>query len=244
MTLRTSTKFRNMLLGDAEPTVNIIAANTIAIVDGGAGDDTITDSDSGFVTAGFKTGDTVYIEGSAADDGSYTCTGVAAGTLSFATGSFTGEAAGNVIAVASAKGGSLKDILQNGIIKVYSGSQPATADAAATGTHLGTITVGSGAFSAGSETNGLEFGTAADGEIEKASAETWSFEGIASGTAGWWRFYANESDDGSALTTKPRVDGTCGTSGADLTMSSTSIAIGGTYTVDAWKFSIPYQQGA
>ncbi|MGZ8317510.1 MAG: hypothetical protein ACXWVD_00275 [Telluria sp.] len=42
-------------------------------------------------------------------------------------------------------GGSLKDSLQGGKIKIYSGTQPATADAAPTGTLLCTITDASGA---------------------------------------------------------------------------------------------------
>lgn len=44
--------------------------------------------------------------------------------------------------------GSLKDALQNGEIKIYTGSQPATADAAPTGTLLVTITAASAARTA------------------------------------------------------------------------------------------------
>jgi hypothetical protein len=44
--------------------------------------------------------------------------------------------------------GSIKGALQNGEIKIYTGSQPATADAAPTGTLLATITSGSGARTA------------------------------------------------------------------------------------------------
>lgn len=246
MTLKLSTKMRNAMLGDAEPTVNLLAVNTIAIVDGGGSDDTITDSGSAFITSGFKTGDSITIEGSAADDGTYTCTGVAAGTLSFATGSFTGETAGNVIALASAKGGSLRDILQNGIIEIRSGTQPANADAAATGTLLGTITVGSGAFTPGTETNGLEFGTASSGEISKASGETWSFAAIATGTAGHFRFKHNATDDDSADTgfIYPRIDGSISTSGGDFNMTTTSITDTYTYTVNSFKFTLPEYYGA
>lgn len=44
--------------------------------------------------------------------------------------------------------GSMKDALQNGQIDVYTGSQPASADAAPTGTHLVTITAASAARTA------------------------------------------------------------------------------------------------
>lgn len=42
-------------------------------------------------------------------------------------------------------GGAIKDALQGGKIKIYTGAQPATAEAAPTGTLLATITTGSGA---------------------------------------------------------------------------------------------------
>lgn len=246
MTLRLSTGLRNQMLGLTNPTVSLIAADTIAFVDGGASEDTITDSGSGFITAGFKTGDTIYIAGTTSNDTTtgITLTGVTAGTLTVATGTLTAESAGTVFAIASAKGGSLADILQNGVIKIYSGSQPATADTAASGTHLLTITVSSGSFTPGTETNGLEFDASASGEIEKASAETWSGVGLADGTAGWFRFYANATDAGGASTTLPRIDGSISTSGADLNMSSTSIVTDASYTIDSFKFTFPYQYGA
>lgn len=44
--------------------------------------------------------------------------------------------------------GSIRDALQNGEVRIYTGSQPATAEAAPTGTLLATITSGSGARTA------------------------------------------------------------------------------------------------
>lgn len=245
MTLRVSTAVRNQMLGLTNPVVNLIASNDIALVDGAGSDDTITQVAAEFVTAGFKIGDKLYMAGTAANDAvSPTLTGVAAGTLSFATASLvSSEGAANVIALASGKGGSLADILQNGYMMIYSGSQPATADTAYAGTELIKITVSSGAFVAGTETNGLEFTTSADGEIEK-SAEVWSGVGLTAGTAGWFRFYANATDAGGLSTALPRIDGSVGTSGADLNMSSTTIALGATYTIDSFKFTMPYQYGA
>lgn len=46
--------------------------------------DTVTDSDSGFVTAGFLAGQTLIVEGSTSNDGSYLIESVAAGVLSLA----------------------------------------------------------------------------------------------------------------------------------------------------------------
>lgn len=243
MTLRVSTGMRNQMLGLTNPTINIITANTIAFVDGGGGEDTITDSGSGFVTAGFKVGDTLTVDGTVSNDGTYTLTGVVAGTLNVATGSLTAEAAGTVWSVSSAKGGSLADILQNGYIMIYSGTQVANGDTAYAGTELVKITVASGAFTPGSEANGLEFQVSASGEIEKNS-DVWSGVGLADGTAGWFRFFANATDASGASTTLPRLDGSVGTSGADLNMSSTTIVTSSSYTIDSFKLTLPYQYGA
>ncbi len=245
MTLRVSTNVRNRMLGLTNPVVKLMAANTIAFVDGAASEDTITDSGNAFVTAGLKVGDTLFVEGTTSNDTTvgYPLTGVAAGTLNVATDTLTAESAGTVFAIAAAQGGSLADIFQNGHIVIYSGSQPANGDTAYAGTELVKITVASGAVVAGEETNGLEFQTSASGEIEKNS-DVWSGLGLAAGTAGWFRFYANGSDAGGASTTLPRIDGSVGTSGADLNMSSTTIAVDATYTIDSFKFTLPYQYGA
>jgi len=76
-----------------------ITAITIAFVDGGAGADTITDTGSGFVTAGFKGGDLITVSGSTSNDGNYTIVSVVAGTITLATGVLTVEAAGDNVTV-------------------------------------------------------------------------------------------------------------------------------------------------
>lgn len=78
---------------------------TLAIVDGAGGSDTITDSGTGFVDAGFEVGDLITVSGAAvaADNFTVELTGVAAGTLTFATGTVdTGEGAGELITVQEA----------------------------------------------------------------------------------------------------------------------------------------------
>jgi len=250
MALRLSTGLRNKLVGmEALVTAIKIGAN-LAIVDGGAGADTITDSDNEFITAGFVAGDIIKLIGctTGANDTAFTgvrVNTVAAGTLTFDTGiTDTAEdfIAGTVICAAN--GGSLKDIMRNGVLKIYSGSQPALGDTAYSGTLLCTITESSGAFTPGSEANGLEFGDEASGYVEKCTDETWSGAASATGTAGWFRFYANATDAGALSTTLPRIDGSIGTSGADLNMSSTAITSGATYTIDSFKLTLPYQYGA
>lgn len=127
----------------------------------------------------------------------------------------------------------------NGVIDVYSGTQPATADSATTGTLLGRITLNSGAFVAGTATNGLTFAAAANGAVSKSGV--WSFNGIAAGTAGWFRLKGNALDNDALSTTLPRLDGSIATSGADLNLSNISIAVGAPSTVDSFTFTFPEQ---
>ncbi len=125
----------------------------------------------------------------------------------------------------------------NGIIEIRSGTQPASADAAATGTLLGTVTLASGEFTPGVTTNGLTFATAADGAVSKSGV--WSFNGVAAGTAGWFRFKGNALDNDLLSTTLPRLDGSIAVSGADMNLSNISIAIGAPTTCDGFVWTQP-----
>jgi hypothetical protein len=248
MALKLSTGLRDDLLGLVATVRGAIVGVGLAFVDGGGGADTITDSGNGFVTAGFAPGDILFVQGSTSNDSAVTgavLTAVAAGTITFATGTVdTAEAglAGTVIACA--RGGSIKDVFHDGVLRIYSGSQPTDADAAVTGTLLIEVTESAGAFVHGAFGNALEFGDAASGAIAKAAAETWQGTGLAAGTAGYFRICANPTDNGAASTTLPRIDGSVGTSGADLNMTSTTVAVGATYTIDTFQFTLPEYYGA
>jgi hypothetical protein len=251
MALKLSTGMRDKMNGLKATVGGCLIGAAGALVDGGVGADTITDSGNSFITKGFAPGDALFLQGATtgANDTAVTdavVQGVAAGTLTLLTGIVnTAEAFAAGTALAYARGGSLKDILKDGVLRVYSGSQPADADTAASGTLLLEITEDAGAFVAGAFDNGLEFeDDPTGGEIEKASGETWQDTGIAAATAGWFRFYANPTDAGGASTTLPRIDGSVGTSGADLNMSSTSITVGATYTIDSFKLTLPEYYGA
>ena len=71
----------------------------IAFVDGGGSSDTITDTGTGFVTAGFGTTDKIRVIGSASNDGDYQLTNAVAGTLTMATASLTAETAGESVTI-------------------------------------------------------------------------------------------------------------------------------------------------
>lgn len=127
----------------------------------------------------------------------------------------------------------------NGVIHIYSGSQPLDADSAVTGTLLGIVTTDGGAFAFGSPTNGLAFDAPVAGVVSKAAAGAWKFTGIANGTAGWFRLMGNASDSLGASTILPRVDGSVGVSGTDMKLSNLTIAIGAPSTIDAFAFTVP-----
>ena len=125
----------------------------------------------------------------------------------------------------------------NVIVEIRTGTQPATADAAATGTLLGTVTLASGAFTPGSATNGLTFASASAGSVSKSG--TWSFNGVAAGTAGWFRLKGNALDNDALSTTLPRLDGSIAVSGADMNLSNIAISPGAPTTVDSFVWTQP-----
>ena len=248
--IKYSTGLRDKIQGLEATVKGALIGTTLALVDGGVGEDSITHSGNGFITNLFTPGAKLFLKGATTSANDAAVTGVristvAAGMITFATGTVIAAetfAAGTVLAVA--QGGSLKDILKDGILRIYSGAQPATADIAVSGTLLLSITVGSGVWAAAAFGNGLEFeNDPLAGEIEKNS-EVWSGLGLANGTAGWFRFYANSEDAGLGSTILPRIDGSIGTAGSDLVMASTAIVTGRTYTVDTFKLTLPAYYGA
>ena len=132
------------------------------------------------------------------------------------------------------------ELFANGVIEIRSGPQPITADAAATGTLLGLVTKDGLAWVAGSPTNGLNFNAPANGAVSK-NADNWRFNGLANGTAGWFRLKGNAADDGSVSTTLPRLDGSIGVGSGDMPMSRTDVQVGVPSTIDVFSFMLPAQ---
>ena len=97
------------------------------------------------------------------------------------------------------------------IIHLYDGTQPANANTAvSTQTLLVSLTI-AGGF--GTDSNGtLTLGTVTDGTA------------VATGTATWFRI--TKSDNSTVV-----MDGSVGTSGADMNLNSTSIASGQTVAI-------------
>lgn len=109
-----------------------------------------------------------------------------------------------------------------GKIRIYSGTQPASANDAASGTLLAEITLNDPAF--GSASAG-----AATIDSDPALTDTVDI----TGTAGWWRGLDSDNNtvcDGSITATG---------GGGDLTLASTSLTASGTVTVAGGTLTVP-----
>lgn len=135
-----------------------------------------------------------------------------------------------------AAGNSCVDAMAKGMIEIRTGSQPATADDAETGTLLARITLNSGAYT-DLATYGISM-KAVGAALNKADGEVWSGVAIADGVAGWFRFYDSSATHGSSTTAK-RIDGAVAQSGAQMNLPSTNITTGGTTTIDALTINFP-----
>jgi hypothetical protein len=246
---RLSTGLRNALLEYNAHVTNMITDTSISfgVGDGTNGRDTINDASSNL--AGFIKNDNLTISGTANNDGVYRTITVSPSIIEVPAGSFTAETAGPKVSIAAAVGGSYASVLRNGIIRIFSGTQPSSADDGETGTLLCEITLGSGSFTPGLPDNGINLGNVANGIIHKATdqltgnPEVWSGVGTAACgsnglNAGWFRFYANDVAEGASASAV-RIDGAVSTSGAQLNMSSTLIVEGVTVTIDTVDMPLP-----
>ena len=131
-----------------------------------------------------------------------------------------------------------KELTTNGWLEIYTGSQPTSADFTETAgaTKLAVISTTSGKLAA----DGLDWGTAASGVLPK-SADTWNGVVLATGVAGWFRWYGSDGTTGCHGTsgTAIRFDGNVGVSGADLNLSHTNLTINSTLTVTDFNVTQP-----
>ena len=132
--------------------------------------------------------------------------------------------------------GGFKELLNNGWLDIYTGTQPASADSVETGTKLVRVSSTSGQAS----TDGLKFGTAASGVLPLSSV-AWTGVVQVAGIAGWFRYYGSSGTGGKTGTdgTAIRFDGNCGVSGADLVLSHTSLALASTLTISTFNITQP-----
>ncbi|MBA3015335.1 MAG: hypothetical protein KKD63_11075 [Proteobacteria bacterium] len=240
--LRLSTGLQNALLRTSTKVHTIISTTTISVAVGaGGGDSTRVTDVTNFATfpSTLVVGDSISLAGSHVN---HLRSGVIVGKgINYidVVGDLVDMASGATVTVIASSGGSIAGIFRNGVIRLYTGSQPASADAGETGTLLCEISLNSLAHVTGaSVTNGINFGQASAGVIGKNIGETWSGVNINSGVAGWFRFYDNNKTTG-LTTTAIRFDGSAATSGGQLKLSSTNLVSGVTTTVDGVTISMP-----
>lgn len=126
----------------------------------------------------------------------------------------------------------LKTAFSTPELRIYSGTVPATADAAG-GTVIATCKEGGG---------GLTWATSASGGTLSKSGNAWTDASgtNAGGVASYYRL-VNNADDNSSDTgvIYPRIQGTIGVgAGFDMVVGSTTIAANGAFTVNYFTQSI------
>jgi hypothetical protein len=139
------------------------------------------------------------------------------------------------LANAMLAGGGLRAALTGMEMRIYAGTEPATAnDSIGGATLLVTITEdGLGAP--------LEFETnAVNGALEKSSSQVWEGTAVDSGTATFCRLVLQADADGSS-TTAARIQGDAGLAGRFLNLTSTSITIGAVQRIGSLAVAMPLQ---
>lgn len=122
----------------------------------------------------------------------------------------------------------IRTLFGGGVLEGRTGSQPASADDAPTGTLLFAITLPSPAWNA-----------AASGQITKTG--TWQDSSAdATGTAGWFRL-RQAADAGTSNITDERLDGniTASGGGGNMELDNTSIVAGQQVTINTFTVTQP-----
>lgn len=235
MALQLSTLLRNALLSQKVATANggVGSACTAS-----SSPNTASITGSGFVTAGFMAGDTIFLNSVTVTVNHLILTiySVTDTTIVVCEASVvSSETAVN--AVTKLNGGGFRDIMKTGVIRIYTGTQPLTADLTESGTLLVKITLAGGAHNTTTGINGLMFEEAsAAGVLLKETNQVWSGVAGNTGTAGWFRFYSKADTTGGSGV---NFDGVAAMSGGQLTMATTSVVSGATQTIDSFSVTLP-----
>lgn len=198
-------------------TAEVQASGTVTLTGGASGSvDTVTVDGVNILTNGAVAFNT-SLNQTAADL-------AAAINLSESYPEYTASASGAIVTIKAARG---------------AGAAPNGFAVSAT---LTTITASYGNMASGvTAVNGLSFDVSAAGTIAKKTGETWTGVNVASGTAGWYRFVGAVADSGVADSTETEIreDGAIATSGAQLNLTNTTLALDATTTIATWSRTQP-----
>lgn len=127
--------------------------------------------------------------------------------------------------LAGTDGQGFGEAMNNGVLDIFTGAQPVSANHVETGTKLVRISSTSGTAAE----DGLKFGTTGDGTLS-IGVPAWTGVILVDGVAGWFRFYGSGGVTGTSGTAI-RFDGAVGVSGSDLDLKHTNLTKDATLTI-------------
>lgn len=130
---------------------------------------------------------------------------------------------------------SMKAALDGGLIRIYSGTVPASPDSG-----LGSATLLCEISAGGGGTTLTFESTAPSGVLSKSTSETWTGTNVAGGTPSFFR-YVKSGDAGDNSTTAIRVQGSAGALGSDMFISSLPLVNGQPLSFSVFQLAIPEQ---
>ena len=129
--------------------------------------------------------------------------------------------------------GSLKNLLDNGFIRIYSGTEPASADAS-----IGSAVLMNEISAGGTGTPVTWEATAPGGVLSKSVAENWTGNIIEGGNPVFFR-YVLSSDTGDASSTAVRIQGSAGVLGKDLFIAELPMVTGQPQSFSLFQIALP-----
>lgn len=131
--------------------------------------------------------------------------------------------------------GSLKELLDNGLIRIYSGAIPASADAS-----LGAAVLMNEISAGGGGTPVTWEAAAPGGVLSKTVAENWTGNIIVGGDPTFFR-YVLAADAGDASSSAVRIQGTAGVLGSDMFISELPMVAAAPQSFSLFQIAIPEQ---
>lgn len=250
MTVRLSTPARDSFLGAKDQiggkSVASFSSVSAITVSSASNAFVLGSNTQNFFTSGFAAGD--YISVTSADNASNDVVAditqiTSSGDKMLVNASLTSASSSNNVnmTISTVGGKSVKDMFKYHVLRVYAGTPPSDCDDTETGTLLLELTSSGNSVTAGTTTNGLSFASVSSGAISASSGQTITGTGLATGTAGYYRMYTNSKLTGAVTSTNPskRIQGSVGTSNAQLILGTTQITKSVATTVTAHQIQMP-----
>lgn len=216
-----------------------IHETTLALDDGGGagGEDLITDSGNGFLTAGFRAGLAIYILGAtngSNDIAGVVCTAVTAGVITLPSGTLAADqSSGTAFAVFAADGGGFRNLFTDGSLALYTAGsgvplvdEAYNANGAVKLIQWDNVVLGSPTFESASDRGYINLTSTVSGTA------------VAGGTATWGRFAKKSNDINGASTSAIRFQFSAGAVTGDLILATASFNISDVRPLGTAKFYV------